>query len=91
MGLPDGLKEPSIVAHGFGGTVMSLIHTYELSGDNPFDYLAELLRHSRMGLVALGCSVVKEPLFLGLALQSPISLKLLLSLTEPAGLLINRA
>ena len=24
---------------------MSLIHTCELSGANPFDYLAELLRH----------------------------------------------
>ena len=28
-----------------GDTFMSLIHTCELSGANPFDYLAELLRH----------------------------------------------
>jgi len=29
-----------------GDLFMSLIHTCELNGANPFDYLAELLRHS---------------------------------------------
>jgi hypothetical protein len=31
---------------GVGDLVMSLIHTCELNGANPFDYLTELLRHS---------------------------------------------
>jgi transposase len=31
---------------GVGDLFMSLIHTCELNGANPFDYLTELLRHS---------------------------------------------
>ena len=30
-----------------GDVFMSLIHTAELNGVNPFDYLTELLRHAR--------------------------------------------
>ena len=30
-----------------GDIFMSLIHTAELNGVNPFDYLTELLRHAR--------------------------------------------
>jgi len=29
-----------------GDLFMSLIHTYELNGANPFDYLSQLLRHT---------------------------------------------
>jgi transposase len=31
---------------GVGDLFMSLIHTCELNGANPFDYLTELLRHA---------------------------------------------
>ena len=31
---------------GVGDLFMSLIHTCELNGANPFEYLTELLRHS---------------------------------------------
>ncbi len=32
---------------GAGDVFMTLVHTAELSGMNPFDYLTELLRHPR--------------------------------------------
>ncbi len=32
---------------GVGDVYMSLIHTAELNGVNPFDYVTELLRHPR--------------------------------------------
>jgi len=32
--------------HGAGDLFMSLIHTCELTGANPFDYLTELQRHA---------------------------------------------
>ena len=32
---------------GVGDLFMSLIHTCELNGANPFDYLTELLRHAK--------------------------------------------
>ena len=34
------------MARDVGDLFMSLIHTCELNGANPFDYLTELLRHS---------------------------------------------
>ena len=44
-----------------GDLFMSLIHTCELAGANPFDYLAELQRHPRNWHPTLGMDAVELP------------------------------
>ncbi len=48
-GMQDGQKANVRALHGseVGDLFMSLIHTCELAGVNPFDYLTELQRHAR--------------------------------------------
>ncbi len=53
---------------GVGDLFMSLIHTCELNGANPFDYLTELLRHAEeLKRKPIGVDAVELPRHIGTA------------------------